>query len=121
MALPDKQPVPAKSVMELRRLTGYGVMACKLLLKKTGSLDAALEYVNDRRLSGNIGHSVGGICPNCDAGLSKISLTECAECGWVKYKPKNRILWGRVGQCPDCGFSYRWDGDVCSGCGNSIS
>ena len=121
MATPDKQEVPAETVMELRRLTGYGVMACKLAIKKAGSLEGAIKLINDNRASAGFGIAIAGICPDCDGGLSRLSLNECSECGWVKHEPKNRQLWGRAGRCPKCGFTSRWDGIVCSGCGYSLS
>ena len=31
----------------------------------------------------------------------------------------NREAYGQVGNCPNCGFSHRWDGTHCSHCGHS--
>jgi rubrerythrin len=30
----------------------------------------------------------------------------------------NQEAWDRVGNCPKCGFSHRWDGVHCSHCGH---
>jgi hypothetical protein len=32
----------------------------------------------------------------------------------------DREQWGRVGQCPKCGFAYRWDGTRCAHCRHGI-
>lgn len=44
--------------------------------------------------------------------------SECSVCGWLKHPASQPKLWGKSGVCPNCGFSYRWDGDRCSHCGH---
>lgn len=35
-------------------------------------------------------------------------------------EPATSPEWGRHGDCPKCGFSYRWDGAACRHCGHGL-
>jgi len=55
-------------------------------------------------------------CPACLADWPGPGLDVCKTCGWQRHPGANPKKWGRVGGCPRCGFSYRWDGRKCSHC-----
>lgn len=113
-----KYPVDIKSVMELRRLTGFGVMQCKRILEESGSVDEALSRMTTWMPPPTF-ISYSGFCPNCGGGLRWANQMECPTCHWLRVPPKDRAMWGTAGRCPKCGFAYRWDGTVCSHCGES--
>lgn len=56
------------------------------------------------------------VCPACRADWPSPVLDACPNCGWRRYPGADRPKWGRVGGCPRCGFSYRWDGARCFHC-----
>lgn len=118
--MPDQIPqqkVDAKSVMELRRQTGFGVLQCKLLLAEAGSVDNAIALIKSKHPM-PVFESYSGLCPNCGGGLRGANQMDCPNCDWLRVPATDRTRWGHVGRCPKCGFSYRWDGVVCSHCGN---
>ena len=56
-------------------------------------------------------------CPQCGVGHRDSKQMDCPKCDWLRVPPTDRKMWDTVGQCPNCSFSYRWDGTVCSHCG----
>jgi Ca-activated chloride channel family protein len=63
---------------------------------------------------------VSRMCPKCKNGVPGHRYAVCTHCGWIKHPAIARENWGKVGSCPQCGFSYRWDGDHCSHCGHGV-
>ncbi|MDB5351348.1 MAG: Competence protein [Planctomycetota bacterium] len=55
-------------------------------------------------------------CPKCHGVGLTPNPDNCRLCGWEGYPGANRETWGQVGNCPRCGFSYRWDGAKCYHC-----
>jgi hypothetical protein len=53
-------------------------------------------------------------CPSCNQQLK--NELECGNCGWVRFSG-DKSRWKLSGGCPKCGFTYRWDGSICSHCG----
>lgn len=114
-------PIAAELVMQLRKLTGYGVVQCKRILEHTGSIEGAIAWIEEQKRSGiYVAQSVTDFCPECGNGLSKISLNDCDRCDWVRFRPTDRARWGNAGKCPNCSFEFRWDGSICSHCGHGV-
>jgi hypothetical protein len=93
-----------------------------------GHVEGIAVRVNELLERARAGHSLPALvpskrryeyhCPECKAGLERRQQTECPHCGWLKYPSAARENWGKVGPCPQCAFSYRWDGSRCSHCGH---
>lgn len=56
-------------------------------------------------------------CPECRPAPGRDQPALCPACGRPRYPAAVPENWGKAGACPRCGFSYLWDGALCSHCG----
>lgn len=109
----------ARECEVFQQRSGLPLDSCmRLLTAADGKLELALAWIRDGQpLPCNQWFQY--YCPSCGTGAHKSkSRWECSSCGWLKYPTTDRNQWDKVGRCPDCGFSYRWDGYLCSHCGH---
>ncbi|TWU46189.1 hypothetical protein Poly51_55840 [Rubripirellula tenax] len=85
----------AQDVMALRKLTGFGVLQCKLLIDDAGSLESAIERIENKRPP-IFFTSYSGICPGCGAGHRSPTQMDCPNCDWLRVKPHDRTRWAML-------------------------
>jgi hypothetical protein len=96
----------------------------RVLLETDGDPITARRLVVERRLKSlkdreeQIAYANSTVCPRCDQRLRSRERNECPHCGWMRYPSLDKTRWGQAGSCPQCGFTYRWDGQNCSHCGH---
>jgi hypothetical protein len=120
--MPGSWKGPSKEqVAALKRQTGFSSEDCfKVLDWASGDLRIVGLCIEDGQLLPESEWCVWR-CPVCNGGSRDRDGMICNHCGWLKYPARHRELWGSVGCCPKCGFSYRWDGTNCSHCGHRSS
>lgn len=120
----------SKSPEENRTWSDWAAMSCVIATMLCGIFLLGRIAVDQnlivRMLACLVGAVLGFFVGACLGAIVKICVDELGpvpgggQCMWIKETAVSQENWGHSGQCPRCGFAYRWDGVRCCHCGLGI-